>query len=627
MKYLNITRLFIVASVLWFSPTLFAKTSINEQQNFVKELQLISQQTALSDDEKYKKIHDIYQLSLKHKHAYALPFSAVYLAQACISLNRFSEAEYYLKTHESDISQVADNNLQLLDKTIWLLIYDFSGDNVRSASFRRALISTFKNASEEQQAFTLSALGYSFYLEGKYNQAQDYYHQSYDLYKKLGKNNDSVNVLIGIANIFSDIGDAQTALTYYKKVPINDDAGYAPVLYHNMGLAYLDLQNVAQAKRHFQRSARLCRKNDNRVCLAWAEYELAVMYVNEEEYDEALRLLTDVASVFLDNKIMKKYYDAKVLMLQVYVKTDENTYAQALSTQLGEHIAEIQNLGKSYLEYLNYAAQTAALQHHYQASYALSQQYVNALKNYYDRQQTEAVEKRLSRFEIQLKDAQNQVLKKENELNKLRLTKHQSQQEFFIIIGLLGLVVISCISALLVLQVKNRNRYQRMALKDELTDAPNRRAIFQYAKERFLETQHTKTPMALALIDIDHFKLINDSYGHEVGDQVLITFSNICKQLLRAQDRYGRYGGEEWLLVLSNTDEKNIEAVFNRLRQALAKANIQGLPKSETVTFSMGVTVFIGQSGYSIDKVIADADKYLYEAKNQGRNQFVYRLM
>jgi diguanylate cyclase (GGDEF)-like protein len=127
--------------------------------------------------------------------------------------------------------------------------------------------------------------------------------------------------------------------------------------------------------------------------------------------------------------------------------------------------------------------------------------------------------------------------------------------------------------------------------------------------------------MCLALIDIDHFKTINDVCGHAVGDAVLAAFAGVCAQQLRSNDRLGRYGGEEFLLIMPGSDITQMPQVFSRLRSAIQRIDVPGLLPGHAPTFSMGAVEVTGPAD-DLDKLIKNADDALYRAKQGGRDRY-----
>jgi diguanylate cyclase (GGDEF)-like protein len=161
----------------------------------------------------------------------------------------------------------------------------------------------------------------------------------------------------------------------------------------------------------------------------------------------------------------------------------------------------------------------------------------------------------------------------------------------------------------------------RLANRDELTGALNRRSIMRLLEEEHQRMQRTGVPFSIALVDMDHFKLINDTLGHAVGDDVLRGFTVRAAGEMRTTDRLGRYGGEEFLLVFTSTqDEPSAVAAAERVRAGVAAFDWTPLvPPSMKVTVSAGVALC--RAGESVTQLLARADAALYTAKRDGRNR------
>jgi diguanylate cyclase (GGDEF)-like protein len=162
-------------------------------------------------------------------------------------------------------------------------------------------------------------------------------------------------------------------------------------------------------------------------------------------------------------------------------------------------------------------------------------------------------------------------------------------------------------------------RIEELAEVDELTGAFNRRCIMRMLEEEISRAHRLNAPCAIALIDLDWFKRINDAYGHPTGDEVLRTFAITMFANVRAIDRFGRYGGEEFLLVLPDTTQQSAVGMLDRLRAIIAELEWSAFSAGMSVTMSAGVTVL--RANENSDNVLARADSALYAAKAQGRNR------
>jgi diguanylate cyclase (GGDEF)-like protein len=170
------------------------------------------------------------------------------------------------------------------------------------------------------------------------------------------------------------------------------------------------------------------------------------------------------------------------------------------------------------------------------------------------------------------------------------------------------------------LQLKEAyKRIEELAELDELTGSFNRRCIMRMLDDEIARAHRNRTPFAVALIDLDWFKRINDAYGHPTGDEVLRTFAITIFANIRAIDRFGRYGGEEFLLILPDTTRDTAARILDRQRDIIAGLDWSAFSPGMNVTISAGVAA-LGPSE-AADALLARADSALYKAKAQGRNR------
>ena len=170
-------------------------------------------------------------------------------------------------------------------------------------------------------------------------------------------------------------------------------------------------------------------------------------------------------------------------------------------------------------------------------------------------------------------------------------------------------------------QKEAEQQLEHLAKTDALTGLPNRRSFMDIAERELSRARRHADPLAIMMLDLDHFKAINDTHGHRVGDSVIQAFGALCQQALRTFDTVGRVGGEEFAILLPDASLEHALAVAERLRQSVERARIpqeRGLPLQFTV--SIGVAA-ASDSTPNIDTLLHQADTELYEAKRAGRNR------
>lgn len=171
-------------------------------------------------------------------------------------------------------------------------------------------------------------------------------------------------------------------------------------------------------------------------------------------------------------------------------------------------------------------------------------------------------------------------------------------------------------------QIEAKNRLlEQLALTDALTGLPNRRAIEGWAARQLSGAARHGFSFWVVMMDLDHFKKVNDTYGHEAGDAVLKRFAEILKGNTRLSDIAGRIGGEEFLQVLTHGTAQDVRVVTERIRELFAAERFHFGGALVTVTASLGAAGFHGKTAPEFSQLLSQADAALYRAKHLGRNR------
>ena len=184
---------------------------------------------------------------------------------------------------------------------------------------------------------------------------------------------------------------------------------------------------------------------------------------------------------------------------------------------------------------------------------------------------------------------------------------------------LLTLLTIIIVIKFAEIEMKKKRKFEKLSYIDPLTELYNRRFILENT-ESILENSKGITVM---MIDIDHFKRVNDTYGHQCGDLVLKSIASCIKYGLRKEDLVVRYGGEEFLVIISNTDFNTSIKVGKRILENIRRTSVNCEKQKIRVTVSIGL-VFT-ESSKAILPLIEEADRMMYQAKKEGRNRLKYK--
>ena len=199
---------------------------------------------------------------------------------------------------------------------------------------------------------------------------------------------------------------------------------------------------------------------------------------------------------------------------------------------------------------------------------------------------------------------------------------HVPWEEWFyvalVVPALISPPVCAAVLSLLYQLAEARAALVTMAETDPLTGVGNRRHFIARAQLAMAEAVRQRSTLCIVLIDIDHFKRINDAHGHAIGDAVITAVADTCRQRLRAGDVFCRWGGEEFIVLLPGATLEVGCLLAERLRTGVQEARVEGVPGG--VTISLGVAE-LSRDPETLDEAIAKADRWLYRAKDAGRNR------
>ena len=188
-------------------------------------------------------------------------------------------------------------------------------------------------------------------------------------------------------------------------------------------------------------------------------------------------------------------------------------------------------------------------------------------------------------------------------------------------IAVMATALLGTIGFVLMVKERTDREIMHLAMTDSLTQIPNRRALMDYAKRAL--ARRTGFPLALLMIDVDHFKEINDTHGHPIGDKVLCKIASLLAERLRGYDFLGRYGGEEFCVIAQDTDAEGARTLAEDLRVAIASAPFSVECGKLPVSISIGISICPSKGKGELEDILAEADAALYNAKQTGRNRTV----
>lgn len=170
-----------------------------------------------------------------------------------------------------------------------------------------------------------------------------------------------------------------------------------------------------------------------------------------------------------------------------------------------------------------------------------------------------------------------------------------------------------------VLLMNKIERYRKESSEDPLTHVPNRRYLEAIIESKIREYHTVNIPFGIAFLDIDNFKRVNDTYGHDIGDEVIKIIAKTVQSNLRINDYIGRWGGEEFIIVYSNVDDSGISIVAEKIRHLIETSRVRSADNEVLVTVSIGTT--ISKEGDTVESIVKRADELMYKSKLGGKNR------
>lgn len=432
----------------------------------------------------------------------------------------------------------------------------------------------------------------------------------------------------GLSYALRDVGDDEEALMLVRQSiawwKTQRDSLQLSVSEWLDGEILSEMRKFHDAIAAFTQARAISISVGDRQGVAWDNMEICHALVELRQYRAALPRCAAAATAFLASKSMYAFKQTQVYNAEIDLHDGHVPLALQTLNYVLDHNGNDMEPTAVGVAYRTRSKAYGAL-HDYRKAYRDLQQY---LRRYHA--QNLAIRLRLQetvkeRLQAAHEIARNAVLHHQLELTRERATQESERETETVHLasagGAAGTLIIALLSYILITSLRHRRQLLRLARDDNLTGIPNRGRITELAKNALEAAATEQRPLTIAIIDLDHFKTINDRCGHAVGDYVLKEFADVSRASLRAGDVFGRWGGEEFLLLLPNTTLDTALASIERLRAQALKIHVP-LPDAKDsirVTFSAGLATTT-QDAKSLDEIIARADVALYEAKNTGRD-------
>jgi diguanylate cyclase (GGDEF)-like protein len=349
---------------------------------------------------------------------------------------------------------------------------------------------------------------------------------------------------------------------------------------------------------------------DQRICES--HFELGLLKQADRECFNALRLFS--AAKAMDSVKETQFLQARIDLASGHAERALESLDSVLD--LGGADMLPREVGAIY----EARAQANAALHNYREAYADLQEFSKRYRTANDAERIMQAGALRARFETDREVERNATLQRELASSQERSHRQAAQLRWNAVVVITGIWVIVLLIYFLIANRRYRQQLQRLASQDSLTGLPNRRRTVELAMAALQEANEANRPLTIAVIDMDHFKVVNDRCGHATGDFVLTEFARAGREALRDPDILGRWGGEEFLLVMPDTPLELAAASLDRLRTLVYGIKLPATASGLRVSFSAGLAS-TEIAVLSLDELIARADEALYMAKNEGRDQ------
>ncbi|WP_223296205.1 tetratricopeptide repeat-containing diguanylate cyclase [Shewanella halifaxensis] len=464
--------------------------------------------------------------------------------------------------------------------------------------------------------------GYLHSYQGNFTQGLEDLLTAHSLYQSLNLPAWSRTSLYEIATSYRRLGDYKSAIRYFKKLKTSyiksknfDSANAISV---SIAIAEEERGNLERAKILFEKGYKYWKSNNRELEQATVAVNIAGTLIKLGEFDQASQYLNEAEPFILPTD--EAFYSFMHLFrAQIYLANGQLPQAHKSIAYARSAFDRVKNLrGLTLLQMVQ--SQLFLKEGKWQQAYYALDEYVKLHNELDVKRLSNYTTEMRTRFNVDQIEKENQHLIENQQLREIELAMlEQNKQQQWIII-LLGSVLMMIISVFAYKQIQKNRLLSALALTDDLTQLPNRRYIYIKAQHCFEEAQKTDRPLSVIAFDADHFKLINDKFGHEVGDHALELLADTCRSLISSTYETARVGGEEFLIVLTDIDKPQAFEIAQSLVRRVSENDFSAFPQGFNMTISAGVAC-LSSTDSKLSQLLKRADDALYQAKSLGRNQ------
>ena len=442
----------------------------------------------------------------------------------------------------------------------------------------------------------LGIISWAYRSIGEYVVSAEYAIKALKLAQAIGDRQHEAGMLNVLSVIYAESNNLSEALEIGQKVlQCHREVGYVrgeSLALNNLAMTYLELGDGVKALEACRECLKLARKNGIESVALTALSTLGEIYLGIKDFARAEETLLQALTMARENKVGSEEFQCLLNLGKVYQSRQNNEAAlsafqsalslsHASNNRRGEFQCH-QLLSEIYEE----QGELGVAFHHFKQFHAIKETVHN-----------ETTAKRLTGLQVV---HQLETAKRDAEINYLKTIELKREIEE---------------------RKSAQESLHQLASLDPLTGALNRREFFILGGREVGHALQRGQPLTVILFDLDNFKQVNDTYGHAIGDQVLIHITRIVRESLRQDEIIGRYGGDEFVILLPGSDGAQGQQIAERLCEKMASRTIATGKGDLSVTLSLGIAELRQASDLTLETLLAHADHALYTAKRAGRNQ------
>ncbi|WP_394205767.1 diguanylate cyclase [Shewanella waksmanii] len=486
--------------------------------------------------------------------------------------------------------------------------------------YNDVILAAYKAETPRLIADARSLRGRMFSFQGNFGQALEDLITAQGLYDSLNLEYWSLYNLSDIATSYRRFGDPQTAIKHYKKLEQKykamGDLDGAIAMTTEMAIALEELQQYQQALDTYMKAYDYWETKDDQLGKSLVAVNLTGTLIKLNQIPQAKQFLAQ-AKPHVEPKFGAFYsylnlFEAEIALL------DKQPEAALASIEEAQHSFETINNQRGLAQLYQVKTQIYKAQNDTDNALAALEQYLIIHNELDAKQQTNLTTEMRTRFNTERIEDENQQLLQLQKIKEHELQIYEQNRLLQLAVIIMGFLLMLVVSVFAYKQTKRSKKMSSLAMTDHLTQLPNRRHTYKQGEAYFKQLPSSGQQLSLILFDVDNFKKINDQFGHDIGDKALMGMANISVALMRENDLVGRVGGEEFLVLLPNTNAQQALLVAQRLIQSIAKTAITDISDDFYLTASAGVATQQSETDFSA--LLQNADNALYQAKSNGKN-------